>query len=81
MSKIDVQEIMREVRENLDRLQACKGHKWPKIEREKRSPLEKYTCTECKGKVGFTEMLYYVRGAVHYGGVDPNTISPEWPFK
>jgi hypothetical protein len=72
MTREEALQAFKEVRENLDRLRGCEGHRFGALDIIK-SPLASYRCSVCGGMAGFDYILAYRQGFKAAGG-DPKLI-------
>lgn len=65
---IDTKEILKEIRENMARLESCAGPHNFSIDATPKKPLfKKWTCSKCGGTIDAINRTWYERGLKHGG--------------
>lgn len=65
-TRIDADEIIREVRENQAKLNSCAGpHDFQPSQKYESGMTKKYACLKCHGTVTVSDRNWYVRGLAH----------------
>lgn len=70
MSRLDADALIKEVKENIAKLNGCAGpHNFQPHEKYDSGMVKKYRCTRCQGTVSATDRNWYMRGLGHGGRV------------
>lgn len=74
--KIDTDEIIREVKANMARLEGCAGpHRFVPHERYPSGMVRKYRCELCQGTIDGINKIWYERGLKHAQNATPTNQS------